>query len=155
MTEIEIRRATADDLDGLVQSSAALFAQDAGVRDRLRSQDWPRLFGSQWCADLIADPSALVLVADGGAVVGHLIGTYAEASTMWTGSRAELVSMFVRSSVRGRGVGTRLVSEFSAWARERGVSRLQVSAYATNEGAIRFYRRHGFEPHATELIVDL
>jgi GNAT superfamily N-acetyltransferase len=155
MNEIEIRRATVDDIDGLVRSTAALFAADAAKRDRLRSQEWPNAHGTQWCSDLIANPSAIPLVAVGEVVVGHLIGTFAEASEMWTGSRAELVSMFVSPALRGHGIGNRLVEEFIAWARGRGAARLQVSAYADNHGAIRFYHRHGFRPHSTELVIDL
>jgi len=52
-------------------------------------------------------------------------------------------------------VGSRLVEDFVAWARERGASRLQVEAYIANDGALRFYRRHGFVPLSTQLVMDL
>ncbi|GAA1570205.1 hypothetical protein GCM10009789_24710 [Kribbella sancticallisti] len=58
---MDIRPATADDLDGVVASSAALFAEDAAARDKLRNADWPAAYGAQWCSDLLADPQALVL----------------------------------------------------------------------------------------------
>lgn len=151
-----IRVAGGDDLDGLARSSAALFAEDGAARDRLRNPEWPSTYGPQWCADLVADPAALALVAAvGDDIVGHLLGTYAEPSAMWTASRAELVSTFVMPSWRGQGVGGRLFGEFAAWARKRGASRLQVSAYAANHSAVRFYRRHGFVTLSTDLIVNL
>ena len=74
---------------------------------------------------------------------------------MWIAPRAELVSTLVSSSWRGQGVGSRLVEDFVAWARERGASRLQVEAYIANDGALRFYRRHGFVPLSTQLVMDL
>jgi GNAT superfamily N-acetyltransferase len=152
----EIRRATIDDLDGLVSSCAALFAEDGAARDRLRNADWPTLHGATWCADVLADPANLALVATAdGEVVGHLIGNYSEPSEMWTASRAELVSMFVAEPVRKRGVGGRLVEEFVTWARERGAVRLHVQAYAANEPAIRLYQRHGFTPLSIMLVADL
>ncbi len=155
MSDVQIRVATTDDIAGLVASSAALFAEDAGQRDPLRNQDWPRDHGERWCADLIADDHALVLVAVAdGACVGHLVGTFSEASEMWLGPRAELVSMFVREAHRGGGVGSRLVDGFVAWAKEHGAARLQVEAYAANEGALRFYGRHGFTPHEISLVID-
>lgn len=144
------------DVGGLADSNAALFAEDGASRDQLRNPRWPGSHGTQWCADLITDPAALVLVvAVGVDVVGHLVGTLANASAMWTGSRAELVSMFVSSSWRGQGVGGRLVDEFVVWARERGASRLQVSAYVSNGSAIRLYRRYGFAPLSMQLVMDV
>lgn len=156
MSEIKIRRATVGDIGGIAESNAALFAEDGAARDHLRNPDWPGTHGARWCADLIADPTALVLVvAVGNDVGGHLIGTYAEASAMWTAPMAELVSMFVSPSWRGQTLGSRLVEDFVSWARERGALRLKVSAYLANDGALRFYRRHGFAPLSSELVVDL
>jgi GNAT superfamily N-acetyltransferase len=145
--EIEIRRASIDDLDGVVASSAALFAEDAGQRDSLRNRGWPAEYGEQWCRELLTDPRALVLVVSGpDGVAGHLVGSFSDPSEMWTGARAELVSMYVRPDLRGRGVGGRLVDTFAEWARGRGAERLTVSAYATNAAALALYQSRGFAP---------
>ena len=74
MDEVKIRQATPEDVAGLAESSAALFAEDGAARDHRRDPAWPEAHGAQWCADLIADPNALILlaVADDD-VVGHLI----------------------------------------------------------------------------------
>jgi GNAT superfamily N-acetyltransferase len=156
MSDIEIRRAGSGDLDGLAACTAALWAEDAGPRDPLRSQRWPGEHGAAWLAGLLADPDALVLVAvAGGTVAGHLVGAYRPASAMTLGARAELVSMYVVPGQRGAGTGSRLVAGFTAWARERGAVRLLVTAYAANDGAVRFYQRHGFAPLSVELASDL
>jgi GNAT superfamily N-acetyltransferase len=156
MDQPAVRPATSDDLEGLVASSAALFAEDAGIRDPLRNTNWPAEYGARWCSDLLADPQALVLVAGTQAeVVGHLFATFSEPSDMWTVSRAELVSLYVRPPLRGQGVGGRLVDTFTAWAGERGATRLHVSAYASNESALRLYQRHGFTPLSVNLANDL
>ena len=156
MTDIEIRPATLDDLDGLTHDSADLFAEDGVTRDRLRDPDWPRDNDRARCAGLIAAPDALVLVAiEEGAVVGHLIGTFSPASSMWTAARAELVSTHVAPSYRGQGIGGRMVEDFIAWGRERGAARLHVSAYTSNSAAIRFYQRFGFVPQSIELALDI
>ncbi len=156
MVDIEVRRGTVGDIDGIVDSSAALFAEDGATRDRLRNREWPRTHGTQWCAELLADPDALVLVAAADEeVIGHLVGTFGGASAMWVAPRAELVSTFVANRWRGQGVGSRLVDGFQAWARGRGAIRLQVCAYVANEGALRFYRRNGFAELSSELVLDL
>lgn len=149
MTEVAVRTAVAGDLDGVVASCAALFAEDAGERDPLRNTAWPATHGEQWVSALLADPHSLVLAATTGTgVVGHLIGKLMPASEMWTAARAELVSMYVRPEVRGRGVAGQLIDTFVAWSHEHGAARLEVNAYAANETALRVYQRHGFQPHS-------
>jgi ribosomal protein S18 acetylase RimI-like enzyme len=154
--DIDIRHATSADIPDLVALSAALFAEDGAARDRLRNADWPRDNGREWLAGLIAAPDSLVLVAVGedGAVLGHLVGQFYPSSAMWTGARTELVSMYVSPANRGRRAGGRLVDAFFAWSGQRGAERSHVSAYAANESAIRFYRRHGFAPLTIELAAD-
>jgi GNAT superfamily N-acetyltransferase len=156
MNNVEIRLANIGDLEGLVASSNGLVAEDGAAHDRLRSVDWPRLHGAKWCTDNLANPDRLVLVAVADqAVVGHLLGAYAGPSAMWVAPRADLVSMHVMSDWRGRGLGSRLVEGFVSWARSRGASQLRVTAYTPNEGAVRFYLRHGFAPLETTFAVDL
>lgn len=153
---MQIRPATADDLDGLVASSAALFAEDAGQRDRFRNPGWPAAHGEKWCAELLADPDAQVFVAVAdGEIVGHLVGIYAAPSDMWLVARAELMSMFVQDTLRGQGVGGQLVDAFTAWAKERGAASMHVTAYAANDAALQLYRSRGFAPKSITLANDL
>lgn len=137
MDQITIRRAEPGDVDGLAASSAALFAEDGATRDRLRNREWPSTHGARWCADLLVDPAALVLVADADDdIVGHLVGSFSEASPMWTAPRAELVSMFVSSTWRRQGLGGRFVDAFVAWARERGASRFRAVVHGARRGPV-------------------
>jgi GNAT superfamily N-acetyltransferase len=155
MSDVTVRVARADDVTGVAASSAALFAEDAGQRDRLRNLEWPATHGRQWVSDLLEDESALVLVAEAdGDCVGHLVGSFKEASEMWLVPRAELVSMQVSRSRRGSGTGAALVDAFKAWAKERGAVRMEVVAYAENAGALRFYARNGFVPKEITLVID-
>ncbi len=107
---VSVRAAAVSDIHGLVESTAALFAEDGAARDQLRNRKWPTQHGEQWCADLLQNHDALVVVADAGVVVvvGHLVGLYCQASDMWVAPRAELVSMHVHSSHRSLGMGSRL-----------------------------------------------
>lgn len=155
MDAVEIRTATAEDLEGVVASNAALFAEDSGTRDPLRNADWPAVHGAKWVADRLEDPDAVVLVASDPAVVGYLVGTFSAPSDMWTVARAELVSMYVRESHRTQGIGTRMVDAFTEWAKGRGATRLHVTAYATNNSALHLYHSRGFTPNSITLNKDL
>src|SRR6185369_13430711 len=103
---IEIRRGTADDIPGLVASSAGLFAEDAGTRDDSMNIQWPAQFGAASFTAALGDPSRMILVAVAeGAVVGHLTGQIAEPSDIRPIRSATLRSMYVSAEHRSSGVG--------------------------------------------------
>ena len=147
MTETTIRPARPGDVPGLVECSIGLFAEDGGTRDATMNVDWPKEFGAESMGSGIDDPDRLVLAAvREGRVVGHLTGRVAEGSPVRPVKVATLASMYVRPEARDGGVGSQLVEAFKTWAREKSADRIAVTAYASNESAIRFYRRNGFEP---------
>jgi ribosomal protein S18 acetylase RimI-like enzyme len=57
--------------------------------------------------------------------------------------------MYVREALRGSGLAEAIVKAVLAHARQR-VEQVQLTVAVTNERAIRFYRRLGFEAYATE-----
>jgi GNAT superfamily N-acetyltransferase len=143
--QVVVRMAGPDDIPGVVATSAGLSREDGAARDPLRNVDWARLHAAQEYAKHVVNPDVLVLVADvDGAVVGHLLGSFQGESAMWVAPRAYLISMYVQPGWRGQDLGSRLVEQFTAWAKAKGAVQARVTAYTENEGAARFYRRHGF-----------
>jgi len=57
---------------------------------------------------------------------------------------AYLISMWVASEVRGRGVGVALVGALVTWARGRGYRRVVLDMAEANVEARRLYERCGF-----------
>lgn len=57
---------------------------------------------------------------------------------------AELLSIMVRPELRSLGVGALLVSALKAECQRRDITALDVTVAAVNNGAQRFYVRHGF-----------
>jgi GNAT superfamily N-acetyltransferase len=150
--EVIVRRARPEDIPGLVASSSALFAEDGGTRDATINVDWPREHGAESFAAALEDPERLVLAVEcGGQVVGHLMGSVTEATVMRLVKSATLVSIYVRPEHRRARAGAELVERFLAWAREQGAEQAEVTAYAANAEAIRFYERGGFAPHTLTL----
>lgn len=156
MHDVIVREATTADLAGLVTSGTGLFVEDGVARDRLRDPGWPQAHAADYEAGNLANPDILVLVAEqDGNVIGHLTGGFYPASVMWTAPRAHLISVHVTAPWRGQQVGARLVEQFRSWAKDRGAVQLRVTAYTANEGAIRFYRRHGFSPLENTFSLDI
>lgn len=149
---MEIRLASVDDLPAVVTLSGGLFAEDGGLRDAYLDVDWPAREGHRYYGAVLntRDAACWVAVQDGrpvGYLVARVNGPYPTRPI----KVAELESVFVESDQRGRGVGAGLVAAFTRWAAGAGAHRMAVTAYASNERAIAFYRRHGFEPKSLSL----
>lgn len=63
------------------------------------------------------------------------------------GTTAELLSIMVEPSWRSHGVGAQLLAALVVTCQERQVNAIDVTVAADNDGAQRFYRRHGFVEH--------
>lgn len=153
---IEIRIARSEDLDTVVGFSYALFQEDAGQRDPFTNLNWAKEEGHDYFRPMLTDPTHLVLVAIvENKPVGFLVGYLKNKYSVRPIDTAELHSMFVDKPYRGQKVGAALVEALLTWAKENGAERLSVSAYASNEGAIRFYKSFGFRPKNLSLEVGL
>jgi ribosomal protein S18 acetylase RimI-like enzyme len=145
MTRIDV--ATPDDIDDLVASVAGLFIEDGGRYDSTMDTTWPSRGGAAYYGGLVGDKTCLLTLArDGERTVGHLVGKLRAPDDLHTVTIAVLESIRVDPGVRSRGVGTALVSHFVGWAQANDARRASVTAFAANEKAQRFYRRHGFTP---------
>ena len=157
MGDVTVRRATTADVPGWLESSAALFAEDAGTRDETMNVRFPYEQGVDAYAELLDDTSRIVLVAEaadtngGGEIVGHLTGKLSEPTDIRQVRVATLSSLYVRPEHRGQHVGADFVAAFRQWAQERQADRIAVVAFATNDAAIRFYERQGFAPYTLTL----
>jgi GNAT superfamily N-acetyltransferase len=149
--------ATPDDIAEIIASADALVATDAGRYDPTATDlDWAARTGSAYATSLLANDDNVVLIArDGDAVVGHLVARLHGPGSVHPIRVAELESIHVYPRHRGRGIGEQLLNGFLAWATDKGARRASVTAYAANEGARRFYDRHGFTPRSVILDRDL
>lgn len=77
-----------------------------------------------------------------GEVVGYAI-FFRSYSTFLGKSGIWLEDLYVKQSLRGGGIGKRLLQEVGKVARDEGAGRLEWSVLDWNEPAIGFYRRLG------------
>ena len=97
----------------------------------------------------MANPDRVYRLAEGddGALLGYAkIGLTCGFPGQARGSRVmELKQLYTAPEATGMGIGGALMD----WAMDqfaaRGADEAQLSVYALNEGAHRFYRRYGFE----------
>jgi GNAT superfamily N-acetyltransferase len=156
MTDISVSPGSPADIDAFVASVDGLFHEDGGRHDPFLDTGWPAREGSAYYAGLVDDPSCLLAVArDRDRVVGHLVGKLVGPDSIKLARFAVLESLRVDPDARGQGVGSLLVAEFLAWARRQEAAVASVTAYAGNDGARRFYARHGFAPGSVTMRAPL
>lgn len=75
-----------------------------------------------------------------GGIAGYLAGS------RLSGGRASIALFCVDSDLRGRGIGSQLLSRFMLQARLEGMRSVQLEVREENFAAIEFYRNRGFMP---------
>jgi GNAT superfamily N-acetyltransferase len=143
--QITIRDAQPDDVEALVELLQELFAVEADFTADSSRQCKGLLMLLDGCGKHRCLKVALV----DGQVVG-MCSAQALISTAEGGWVALLEDMVVSAPFRGTGVGRRLMTAIETWARQRGMTRLQLLADRTNFSALDFYDKMGWCP--TQLI---
>jgi RimJ/RimL family protein N-acetyltransferase len=135
LPEVAVRPARQEDLDGLVELTAAVAAEGRWIgteapldRERRRRA----------LADRLAGERALLLVAEvGGRPIGELWMDVASYGVAWLG-------MLVAEGWRGRGVGSALLRAGIDWARQASAHKVSLEVWPHNQAAIALYEKFGF-----------
>jgi ribosomal protein S18 acetylase RimI-like enzyme len=148
---INVRRATAEDVDALVEVYLSLAAHHASLAPSAYHVPDPAAVRERFrriAADV--DPANLHLVAVvDGRVVGQLDAWAEEVpgpGSTRRPQRAATLGLAVRDGWRGLGIGTALISEAERWARERGLDEVRMEVAIENAAARRLYERLGYGP---------
>jgi GNAT superfamily N-acetyltransferase len=139
---IELRTASADDWRAWRSVRLAALT-DAPAAFCSRLEEWADAPEGRW-RERLSIPGAIDLLAfdaDGIAPVGMATGTPGGDH----GSCAELISLWVDPTVRGRGVAIALTTAIAGWAASTGATMLTLS------GALTRVQEHGLRPIATDL----
>ncbi len=116
-----------------------------GMPARSARESWARRRANyiQWASG----PQTFVLVAEvNDQLVGYAFVTVASGYSSWnSGERqAQLETLSVAPSIRGQGVGDRLLAAVRERLTKAGIESIALTAACANDGAHRFYERHGF-----------
>jgi GNAT superfamily N-acetyltransferase len=134
-----VREARRDDLGAVV----ALQREDV-VRE-VHEDDVPVSAYRAAFDEITADAHQQLLVGEvDGQVVATAQVTWIRRLTYVGGEMGVVESVRVRSDLRGRGYGARLMRHVLDLARARGAVRVELTTNAQRDAARRFYERLGF-----------
>ncbi len=149
MSQIQIRKATVEDLPELLAFEQGVVAAERPYDSRLKDGQ----VNYYDLAGLIASRESQVLVAeDAGALIATGHATLKKSVDHLAHERhAYLGLMYVEPGYRGRGLIHRIIDQLLAWARGEGVSDFYLDVDADNEPALRAYERYGFDRSLIEM----
>ena len=150
-----VRHVTLDDAAALLELKRALDGETAFMMfepgERMATVVGQRAELEQ----LSARDNAATFVAEGhGELAGYL---EAEGGTFRRNRHAAHIIVGVRQRYAGRGLGTALFEAAEAWARERGLRRLELTVMVHNAAGVGLYQKLGFVIEGTRrdsLLVD-
>jgi GNAT superfamily N-acetyltransferase len=140
MPKLKIVPATERDIPVILDLIRALAEYEkhadavTATQDRLRET----LFG--------AKPAAEVILANWDLECAGFAVFYATYSTFLAQPGLYLEDLYVKSHLRGKGIGLALLKHLAGIAAERGCGRLEWGVLHWNEPAIRFYKKLGALP---------
>ncbi len=152
---IHIRLATPNDVNLIQNLNDEVFVDNKKYLPDL-DMNWAKgEHGLKYFTELLSDTKSLCLIAeDDGKAIGYLAASPKEF-TYRTMSYVELENMGVTPEYRSQGVGSQLLERYLQWAREQGYEKAFVNAFAKNESALAFYRKHGFSDIDISLEMEL
>lgn len=121
----QLRLATLDDLEALVDLEALTFPEDPWTPFML--------------ADELMSPASRYWIAadESGALIGY-------GGVKVGGDQADVMTIGVAPQARGRGAGAAILDALLDWARQAGAAEIFLDVRPSNEGAIALYNSRGF-----------
>lgn len=148
--DFEVRRGGVDDVDRLEPLWEALWSHHITLPEmpptRSREHSWQHRRG-QYLDWLTRDEYTLLIAERDGEPIGYAVVSIGAGGATWDVGEgtAEVETLSVLESERGSGVGRALTDAAREVAAEAGVRAIAVGVAHTNDGAIRFYEREGYE----------
>lgn len=124
MTDVVLRRATADDVPAIAAHEQRIFQEDAWSEDLVRQE-------------IAGQHRAYLVLERAGAIVGY-------GGALVVGGDGDIQTIAVTDEVRGTGQGRRLFDALLEAARRLGARRIFLEVRADNPTAIGMYERSGF-----------
>ncbi len=135
---MQLREAKVDDISELCELLNYLFEQEEEFKPNTETQ-------SEGLRKIItqSDVGVIIIATDSDKIIG-MVNLLYTVSTALGGRVAILEDMVVSPKARGKSVGSKLMKYSLDLAKQNSCKRITLLTDYDNDGAHRFYQRHGF-----------
>ncbi|MBX3503055.1 MAG: GNAT family N-acetyltransferase [Alphaproteobacteria bacterium] len=153
---IVLRDFTPEDRPFLLSAIAQLNDHERALHDtRLPGAEIAEAYFNKIHGKIATDHGCIVVAFNGDERVGYMACRIetddAPAETADSNVFGYISDVFVVAGMRGRNIAALLVAEAERRVRPHGVTRLRLGSLASNEQAIRAYRKAGFSDYEVVL----
>jgi ribosomal-protein-alanine N-acetyltransferase len=127
------------------RSAPAIFEarpRDAASLAKLHTRSFPAGWSESEMERLLSDPSVIAHVARANGGRGHALGFL---MSRCAGDEAEILSVAVDPSERGRGLAGELLRHHLSRVAARGIAKIFLEVGEDNRAALRLYDKAGFQ----------
>jgi GNAT superfamily N-acetyltransferase len=138
--DFSVRPARADDIPGMCDLLCELFSIESDFSPDREKQ-------ARGLDLLLTDTagSSIILVAGRGDEIIGMCSVQTLISTAEGGPVGLFEDLIVRKDHRGKGIGSRLLSEIFKWCVTKNISRVQLLRDTANISALNFYAGNGWK----------
>ncbi|NND14974.1 MAG: GNAT family N-acetyltransferase [Eudoraea sp.] len=136
MNTIEIRRANINDMAAVLNLILELARFEESESSVVMTTEKLQLDGFK------EHPDFICWVAEYNGTIAGMAFVYQRYST-WVGPALHLEDLIITKSMRGKGIGGRLLDEVVKYGSSQGVRRISWEVLDWNEPAIKFYEERG------------
>lgn len=155
MKNIEIRKATIEDLKYIQELNNDLFKLEKANYDSSLIENWPlSKDGEEYFTDLINNHYVVIALLN-NEIVGYLAGSINEKGSYEEIQYGELNNMFINENFRGYGIGKKLIDSFKNYCKNNNIDNIKVTASFKNKDAINFYKKCGFSEFDLTLTIKI
>lgn len=140
---------TTDDADAIADQWVALAADQRAYGSHIVPEHNRGTIREAVLRRIVSDE--LFVAREDGDLLGFVTFTTESGQYEQDVRRGIVQNLYVAPEHRDQGIGTELLATAETHLAEDGADRVALDVMAGNEDAERFYRRHGYSPHRTEL----
>lgn len=147
---MEIVPATTEEVDEVADLWVDLAREQRAFGSHLRPDENRTTIRDSLARHAIAE-GLLVARTEDGDLAGFIMFSPEAGAFEQDVDRGTVENLYVKPAERDRGIGAALLEAAESRLFAAGVDVVTLEAMAANEGALRFYERHGYRPHRVEL----
>ena len=149
-----LRLASLDDIDEIYNLNTELFLVLNNLRDDIYNPvGFPKIFIKSMINSLNSD---YIVIEDDDKIVGYAlieerVSPYKDYEAFVEDRFAFIYEFFILPEYRNKGYGRKILDEAMQWAKNRGLTDIELNVLSNNYSARAFYERMGFDEFQLKL----